>query len=125
MAKHSDQSFRGHGRTIQSDERCSRRGDFSWIARATSSLPVPVSPRMQTRVSLAATRSSAQVTSYAGPEPRVRVSPALAQLAVLIFEPRQPQRIFNRHKQFSVESGFSKKSSAPSFVAFTAISIFA
>src|ERR1700741_2406214 len=48
----------------------SRRGDFSWMARATSSLPVPVSPRIETRVSLAATFSiCARSLVMAGPDP--------------------------------------------------------
>jgi hypothetical protein len=34
------------------------RGEASWIARATSSLPVPVSPWIRTVASLAATRAS-------------------------------------------------------------------
>ena len=38
------------------------RGLRSCSARAINSLPVPVSPRMQTRVSLAATRSTCAIT---------------------------------------------------------------
>ena len=46
------------GRAVHRDERAvAARGERAWSARATSSLPVPVSPRMVTAVSAGASRS--------------------------------------------------------------------
>src|SRR5436189_6056519 len=106
---------------------CPCRGDFSWMARATSSLPVPVSPRMQTRVSLAATRSICSSNFFiAGPEPTSSCFPRRCRNSRFSSSSRESRKAFSTvTKSLSVESGFSKKSSAPSFVAFTAISIFA
>ena len=69
----------------------SRRGLRSCSARAISSLPVPVSPRMQTRVSLAATRSTCAITRrMASPvQHDLVLADALAQLAVLLFQALQ------------------------------------
>ena len=53
----------GNRGAIQRDKGSARRGLFSCSVRAINSLPVPVSPRMQTRVSLAATCSTCAITS--------------------------------------------------------------
>ena len=54
------------------------RADASWIARATSSLPVPVSPRISTGASLCATRdiwaNSSRITVLAPIRPPKRGS---------------------------------------------------
>src|ERR1041385_57224 len=42
---------------LMSTKALSRRGLMSWIARAASSLPVPVAPVMSTEASVGATRS--------------------------------------------------------------------
>jgi len=62
---------------------CSRRGLSSWMARAIRSLPVPVSPRIRTVLSVGATCSTARQTfRIEGPLPTrspapwaVRISP--------------------------------------------------
>ena len=103
------------------------RGLFSCSVRAINSFPVPVSPRMQTRVSLAATCSTCAITS--------RITALAHTISCL------PSRRFNSRfscsrretcsacstvsNSLSVEIGFSRKSDAPSRVAFTAISIVA
>ena len=47
-----------------------RRGDSSWMARATSSLPVPFSPRIRMGTSAGAARStSARSAAIAGVSP--------------------------------------------------------
>ena len=106
---------------------CPCRGDFSWMARATNSLPVPVSPRMQTRVSLAATRSICSNNFFiAGPEPTSSCLPRRCRNSRFSSSSRESRSALSTvTKSLSVESGFSRKSSAPSLVAFTAISMFA
>ena len=48
----------GHGRAVDRDEGPALRRPRRWSARATSSLPVPLSPVMSTDASVSATRSS-------------------------------------------------------------------
>jgi hypothetical protein len=50
-------SDRGIAAQLTATKRFAARGERSWIARATSSLPVPVSPRTSTVASVGATRS--------------------------------------------------------------------
>ncbi len=105
----------------------SRRGDFSWIARATNSFPVPVSPRMQTRVSLAATRSICAVSrAMAAPDPISSCLPRRWRSSRFSSSRRVKRSAFSTvSSNLSVESGFSRKSRAPSLVARTAISMLA
>ena len=49
---------------------CSRRGDSSWMARATSSLPVPFSPRISTGTSEGAARSTSARSAAMGADCR-------------------------------------------------------
>src|SRR5215216_62075 len=50
-------SVSGIAEQLISTKALSRRGLISWIARAASSLPVPVAPVMSTEASVGATRS--------------------------------------------------------------------
>ena len=60
----------GNGAAVDATNGRSRRGLRSWIARATSSLPVPVSPSMTTGTSNWATRSmSARASRKVGNRP--------------------------------------------------------
>ena len=78
------------------------RGLRSWIVRATSSLPVPVSPRMQTRDSLAATRSSCAITRrMASPFHTISCLPRRwRKLPVLALQSLQLERIVDGEQQF-------------------------
>ena len=118
----------GHGGAVQRDERAAlRRGLRSCSARAISSLPVPVSPRMQTRVSLAATRSTCAMTRrMASPEWTISCLPTRWRSSRFSSSRRFSLRTLSTvSSSLSVESGFSRKSTAPSRVARTAISILA
>ncbi len=103
------------------------RGLFSCSVRAISSLPVPVSPRMQTRVSLAATCSTCAITSrIAGLAQTMWCLPRRAFRSRFSCSRRVRRIVFSTvSNSFSVEIGFSRKSTAPSRVARTAISIVA
>src|SRR6516164_3278899 len=105
----------------------SRRGDFSWMARATSSLPVPVWPKMHTLVSLAATRSiCANSLAIAAPPPTSWCLPSRFFSSVFSSSRRDTRSAFSTvTSSLSVDSGFSRKSSAPSLVARTAMAMFA
>ncbi len=102
-----------------------RRGLFSCRVRAASSFPVPVSPRMQTRVSLAATRSTCAITRcIASPVQMISCFPSRAFSCWFSCSRRFSLSAFSTvSSSLSVESGFSRKSSAPSRVARTAISM--
>ena len=50
----------GDGGAVLADERASRRGPFEWMARATSSLPVPLSPWITTGSVVSVMRSSSR-----------------------------------------------------------------
>ena len=92
-----------------------------------SSLPVPVSPRMQTRVSLAATFSiCAMIVVMAWPVQISSCFPKCWRSSLFSDSNRCSLRAFSTvSRSFSVEIGFSKKSRAPSLVARTAISMWA
>src|SRR5258706_12461265 len=97
----------------------------SWIVRATSSFPVPFSPRMQTRVSLAATRSICAITRcMAAPCHTISCLPSRCLSCRFSLSSRCSFSAFSTvSKSFSVEIGFSRKSKAPRRVARTAISM--
>ena len=60
----------GQGPAVDADVRAGRRGLRSWMARAISSLPVPVSPTIRTHARDGATRRVVRATSrIAAPEP--------------------------------------------------------
>ena len=101
------------------------RGLLSCSVRATNSFPVPVSPRMQTRVSLAATRSTCAMTFFiASPVQTISCLPSRWRSCRFSDSRRCNLRAFSTvSRSLSVEIGFSRKSRAPSFVACTAISI--
>ena len=102
-----------------------RRGLLSCSVRATSSLPVPVSPQMQTRDSLAATRSICAITRrMASPDQTISCLPSRALSSRFSCSRRLSLSAFSTvSSSLSVESGFSRKSSAPRRVARTAISM--
>ncbi len=108
----------------------SERGLCAWTHRATSSLPVPGSPVMRMRASVGATRATvALMRAIAGLSPTIGVRSA-----------RASSRTTSRRRLFSTWScpresaprtetssrlrsgGFSRKSTAPSCVASTAVS---
>ena len=78
------------------------RALFWWIVRAISSLPVPVSPWIATRDSLAATRSTCAISrSISGPGPdHFVLAEAAAQIAIFVLEMAQPQDIFDGDEKF-------------------------
>ena len=81
---------------------CSRRGERSWTARATSSLPVPFSPRIRMGTSAGAARSTrarraAHLAALA--DEGQLVVPVLLQLAVLALQAVQPQRVAQGEEQ--------------------------
>ena len=82
---------------------------------------------MHTRVSLAATRSICAINFFiAGPDPTNSCLPKRWRNSLFSFSSRDRRSAFSTvTRSLSVDRGFSRKSSAPSFVAFTAISIFA
>ena len=95
------------------------------MVRATSSFPVPVSPRMHTRDSLAATRSSCAITRrIASPFHTISCFPKRCRSCRFSFSKRCSLRTLSTvSRSLSDEMGFSKKSRAPSLVARTAISM--
>ena len=76
-------------RAVERDEERSRRGLRSWMARATSSLPVPVSPVISTLLFVGATRRMSSKTACIGGRAADQVlegrasAPLLAEVAVL------------------------------------------
>src|ERR1043166_1493980 len=114
----------GHRGAVQRNEGAVAPGLPSWMGRAISSFPVPVSPRMQTRDSPAATRSTCAITRrIASLFQTISWRPTRARSSRFSCSRRFSRSAFSTvSSSFSVESGFSKKSSAPSFVARTAMS---
>ena len=93
--------------------------------RATSSLPVPVSPRMQTRVrSQPPAPPAPSRAAWLRPTRRSRACPG-GGAGSRFSAPGAPSfsTFSTVSSSLSVESGFSRKSSAPSRVARTAISM--
>src|SRR5579864_3524703 len=95
------------------------------MVRATSSLPVPVSPKIHTRDSLAATRSSCAITRrMASPFHTISCLPRRWRSCLFSLSKRCNLSAFSTvSMSLSLEIGFSRKSRAPSLVARTAISI--
>jgi hypothetical protein len=104
-----------------------RREESSWIARAKSSLPVPLSPSRSTVASVAATRStSARTVRIAGDSPTIGGN---------VFEVASAKRSDSRERvrrsiarrtsrrRRSGSTGLVMKSSAPCFMASTAVSM--
>lgn len=105
------------------------RGDSVCRLRATSSLPVPVSPLMSTGASVAATLSiSARTEAIAWERPMMRVpaaGPASSRRRAR-FSSSSARRSTARRTvsvRRSAGNGFSMKSNAPSRIACTAIVI--
>src|ERR1700736_4935558 len=97
------------------------------MVRAISSLPVPVSPRMQTRDSLAATRSTcAMMRRMASPTRTISCRPTRRRNWRFSSSRRESFRTFSTvSNSLSVESGFFTETAAPRRVARTAISTLA
>ncbi len=97
-----------------------------WMARATSSLPVPDSPVISTVALVGAARATASWTSpRAGEEPIIRLLPSVDILRVR-FSSRSRRCSMALRRTSSTRSrssGFSMKSNAPSRVASTAVAI--
>ena len=105
------------------------RGELSWMARATSSLPVPDSPTTRTVTSVGAVRPMAlNTSSISGLAPmrrpgRARPSGAgvSASLAATARGRRASSRAMPRRRSRS--KGLTTKSRAPAFMAWTATSM--
>ena len=105
----------------------SLRGDRLWMARATTSLPVPLSPLMTTLAVEGETFfTSSKTFCMAGPEPIMSVPGASAasrrrrsctSRMVSFFSSARSSTIRSR----GTSSGFSMKSKAPSRMAWTAV----
>src|SRR5437879_2089684 len=92
------------------------RGECSWIARATSSLPVPLSPRTSTADSVGATRSMTLSTSCilalgvsrppngAAPAPSELADDELAQVALVVG---------HQHADLAAHSGSTTRKTLP------------
>jgi hypothetical protein len=111
------------GRAVEPHEGPAARGEWRWMAAATSSLPVPDSPVISTRASVGATRSiSSRTASIAALRPPSRSSPPAPRAA------RGSARAPGAAPAPSAASaarprgvsGFSMKWKAPSLVARTA-----
>ena len=104
------------------------RPECSWIERATSSLPVPVSPSMSTVAAVGATRAtSSRISSIAGAPPmrRAPAGPGRVPPPGTKFPPPAWRRAMQRSKAdsiCSVRNGFDRKSAAPARNAATAVS---
>ena len=103
------------------------RGDSRWIARATSSLPVPFSPVMSTRASVGATFS---MLLHHLPHGDARPTISWRRLDRRRAAARSPpgaraaaSALRSISRMRSVSSGFSRNSYAPRRVASTAVSI--
>ena len=100
------------------------RGDSAWIARATSSLPVPFSPRISTRAFEGATFSIRSITCLTP-----LLEPTISYSACTTARSRRFSlasstccRAFRSVRSTrSVSRGFSRKSYAPCWVASTAV----
>ena len=92
----------GERRAVHRDERLVARGLFAWMARATSSLPVPLSPTMSTVAVVGATCATVLYTpSIAGAVPTIcrrrrrarradRPTPLGARASAAARSPRRP-----------------------------------
>jgi len=106
----------------------SARPLFAWMKRARSSLPVPAPPVTRTRASVAAAwRASFLMSPIAGEVPTISSTSVGARRCC--FSARFSRRSEEASRALrvvvmrrSMESGFSMKSQAPSFMARTAIS---
>ena len=104
------------------------RGDISWIARATSSLPVPRSPVTSTFALLFAARaicSSSRLIAPLSPTKSPVVPAAFRNARASASARSKRSAVSTVMRSASVLSGFSRKLSAPSRVARTAVSIVA
>ncbi len=105
----------------------SRRAESAWIARAKSSLPVPLSPSRSTVASVAATRSvSARTVRIAADSPTmggIARDCASAKSSDSRDCARRSMARATRSRRRSGSTGFVMKSSAPRFIASTAVSI--
>ena len=100
----------------------------AWISRATSSLPVPFSPMMRMRESLAAAWAmSSRTARIPALSPTIRSS--MKRLSRSVRFSRRSVSMARALRTTvivrSSESGFSRKSKAPIFVACTAREMFA
>ncbi len=105
----------------------SRRAESAWIARAKSSLPVPLSPSSRTVASVAATRSvSARTARIAADSPTIGGSVrdcASAKSRDCRERARRSIARATRRRSRSGSTGLVMKSSAPCFMASTAVSM--
>ena len=98
---------------------------WAWIARATNALPVPLSPKIRTRPLVGAISSICCRTAFMGTlSPRMRCLRSISANsdAFCASRLRCSRALRTATVTFATESGFSKKSCAPSLVARTALS---
>ncbi len=105
----------------------SRRGESAWMAWAKSSLPVPLSPSRSTVASVAATRSaSARTSRIAADSPMIdgiERDRASANSSDSRERVRRSMARETSRRSRSGSTGLVMKSSAPRFIASTAVSI--
>ena len=118
----------GQRRAVESDERLDGAALTAWIARATSSLPVPVSPVISTVPGRRRARGSgpSRAPSRAGARSARRAIPADRPAAAAgrpaAASCRRSVAERTRISSSSRKNGFCTKSTAPSFIASTAVS---
>ena len=103
-----------------------RRGLAAWMARATSSLPLPFSPVISTRAAVGPTLSiRARTPCSAGLEPTMACAWSAARLNRWFSVARTDRLSALRTvtSSRSLSSGFSRKSKAPRCVASTAVAM--
>ncbi len=105
----------------------SRRGERAWMAWAKSSLPVPLSPSSSTVASVAATRSVSARTRRIAADPPMMVGIERARASANNRDSRERARRSRARetsrRNRSGSTGLVMKSSAPCFIASTAVSI--
>ena len=97
------------------------RRELRWMARATSSLPVPFSPRMSTGASDAATRAAVRsIESSAGSLPTMstRLNPSVSGADVVV--PASCNAVSTRLRNMRFCQGLVMKSNAPRRIPSTA-----
>jgi len=117
--------FGRHRRAIQRDERRIVPRRFFMNRTRTSSFLCPSPEDAHAGLASGDALDLSEKLFIAGPEPTSSRFPVPLQFAVFIFQPRQPQRIFNGNEQFVSGKRLLQKIQRAKFRRLTAISILA